>query len=278
MRIRTFNQHTLEPGHTGRCGGIHSACELLYFTKGQAVLEWMGCEYAAPSPSLFLLTPNTPHHLVRYRPPVQFWYIELSDVPVEAFPTVEQAICWNRFQERADYDGPDLQAVRQMLDMLDASLPKKLRGVRRRSPAFYDEEIVLLDIRKTLRLIHNYMRTTKQPASKHDCKSTRELILDLKRHMESNYCEPLDLAALSGKAHLHPAYLVRAFKQEIGVTPLQYLNGLRLSAATSYLANSEMGIQRIAEATGFNSIHYFSRLFKQKFGRSPQQWRIAQKG
>ena len=56
---------------------------------------------------------------------------------------------------------------------------------------------------------------------------------------------------------------------------MQYLNKLRLSAAISYLVNTEMGVQQIAEATGFNSIHYFSRLFKRKYGSSPQQWRLA---
>ncbi|WP_379211152.1 helix-turn-helix transcriptional regulator [Paenibacillus sp. GCM10012303] len=72
---------------------------------------------------------------------------------------------------------------------------------------------------------------------------------------------------------INPSYLVRAFKNEAGVTPMHYLNKLRLSAAVSYLANTEMGIQQIAESTGFNSLHYFSRLFKQKFGCSPSQWR-----
>ncbi|MFC3770127.1 helix-turn-helix domain-containing protein [Paenibacillus sp. GCM10012303] len=51
------------------------------------------------------------------------------------------------------------------------------------------------------------------------------------------------------------------------------LSRLRLSAATSYLIHTGMSIQQISEETGFNSIHYFSRLFKQTYGVSPQQWR-----
>lgn len=280
MRIRTFNRHTLPPGHTGKSGGIHPYCELLHITEGQAVLEWMGCEYAAPSPSLFLLTPNTPHQLVRFRQPVQFWYIELDVTPADSFPTVEQAIRWNRLQESLDYDSADMRGMRQTLDALHTSLALKGRGGRGSGfdPGEYDEEIALLDIRKALRLIRNcLLRADKLPASVRGDKTTKDFIQSLMRHMESSYCEPIDLASLSGRVHLNSSYLVRAFKQETGVTPMQYLNRLRLSAAISYLANTEMGIQRIAEATGFNSIHYFSRLFKLKFGMSPQQWRMAQK-
>jgi transcriptional regulator GlxA family with amidase domain len=58
---------------------------------------------------------------------------------------------------------------------------------------------------------------------------------------------------------------------------MQYLSNLRLSAATSFLIHTEMGIQQIAEETGFNSIHYFSRLFKRTYGVSPQQWRAKRR-
>jgi AraC-like DNA-binding protein len=57
------------------------------------------------------------------------------------------------------------------------------------------------------------------------------------------------------------------------MTPFQYLNNIRMNAAEKFLQNSDMSIQEIAIITGYQSIHYFSRSFKQKYGVSPIQWR-----
>lgn len=272
MRIRSCNLHSLHPASEGKSGGgIHPCAELLYIAEGQAILEWIGADYDAPSPSLFLLTPNTPHWLVRVKAPIRFWYIELDIGEADSFPVITQAQRWNRLQEKADYGSDGMRGILHALEAITASLEYKLCGKRE-----YDEEIVLLDIKKTIRLVHNVLQADSNE-SEADDKKTKESVHTLMRHMESNYDRQIDLSALSGKVYLNRSYLVRAFKHETGITPMQYLNKLRLDAAVSYLANSSMGIQQIAEATGFNSIHYFSRLFKRKYGISPQQWRLSQR-
>jgi transcriptional regulator GlxA family with amidase domain len=131
---------------------------------------------------------------------------------------------------------------------------------------------MMLDVRKTIRLVQAHLGKRQGSPVIRDG-TTQELIHSLMRHMESAYFEDWNLDTLARMAHLTPSYFVRAFKWTAGVTPIQYLNKLRLSAAVSFLANTDMGVQRIAEATGFGSIHYFSRLFKMKYGVSPQMWR-----
>jgi len=265
VRIRSFNCYDRVFDRSGKSGGIHPYCEMLYFTQGRTVLEWCGNEYEVPSPGLFLLTPNTPH-LLRFPAPLSFWFLELDISESDPFVTVDQAQQWNHFQNKADYGSPELQPIQQTLDALTSTL------LRRKKDVPFDEEIALLDIRKTLLLIRRYFREGLDAGGEQD-PATRQSIQWLIRYMETNYYDPLDLTMLAKRVHFNPSYLVRAFKNEAGVTPMHYLNKLRLSAAVSYLANTEMGIQQIAESTGFNSLHYFSRLFKQKFGCSPSQWR-----
>ncbi|MDF2722598.1 MAG: AraC family transcriptional regulator, partial [Paenibacillus sp.] len=141
----------------------------------------------------------------------------------------------------------------------------------------YDEEIVVLDIRKTLRLVQSFLRSRLPLEAKESGKpkAGSDFILKLMRYMEASYAEPIDLSDLAGRVHLNASYIVRAFKHETGVTPMQYLNKLRLDAAICFLRHTDMRVQQIAESTGFNSIHYFSRLFKSKYGASPQQWRLT---
>lgn len=265
MRIRSFNYYDQVFDRSGKSGGIHPYCEMLYFTQGETVLEWMGIEYEVPASSLFLLTPNTPH-LLRFPAPLSFWFIELDIEESDPFVTVEQAIEWNRFQKGADYGSAELLPIKMSLDTLTSTL------LTRETGASFDEEIALLDIRKTLLLIRKFFRGRLELPGDQD-PTTRQSIQWLIRYMETNYSDTLDLTALAKRVHLNPSYLVRTFKSEAGVTPIHYLNKLRLSAAVSFLANTDMGIQQIAEATGYGSLHYFSRLFKMKFGCSPREWR-----
>ncbi|MEF3311978.1 AraC family transcriptional regulator [Paenibacillus sp. GYB004] len=272
MRIRSFNMHTLQRNHTGKSGGIHPYGELLCVRAGHAVLEWMGTEYTASSPNLFVLAPDTPHRIIRVSEPLRFWYVELDMEPNESFFSVEQAMLWNRFQKTADYTSSSLWLIGQTLEHISYSA-----DCLRSEPAAYDEELVRLDLEKTIRLIRRQLQTA-DTASGYADTSTKAFVQRLMRHMETNYYEPIDIETLSKRVHLNPSYVIRSFKSIAGVTPIQYLHKLRLNAAISLLSHTDMAVHRIAEETGFNSVHYFSRLFKQKHGISPQQWRDERQG
>lgn len=268
MQIRTFNHHTYHSGYEGKRGGIHPYFELLYVTEGNAILEWIGNEYQVSAPNLFLLPPNTPHRLTNFRTPFSYWYIEIDIGAEDETPDIEHSLQWNRLQQSAAYESNELRLIKLTLDSICISLGLKQSGSRQ-----FDEKVLLLDIRKIILLIQNDLHNRLHTDSGSTVKSNSDFIQILMRYMESNYFESIDLTTLSNKVHLATSYLLRSFKHETGTTPMQYLNRLRLSAAISYLANTEMSVQQISEATGFNSIHYFSRQFKRKYGSSPQQWR-----
>jgi len=79
-----------------------------------------------------------------------------------------------------------------------------------------------------------------------------------------------DLAEHSGYSAQH---LNRTFRQVLGVTPLQYLTRMRMEKAAALLRSGQYLIRAIAEASGYDDPYYFSRVFKQHFGRSPAQFR-----
>ena len=64
-------------------------------------------------------------------------------------------------------------------------------------------------------------------------------------------------------------YLCRLFKQSTGMRPMEYILKKRISAARSYLENTDMPISEVAEITGFNNTSYFYRNFKKFTGMSP---------
>ncbi len=69
----------------------------------------------------------------------------------------------------------------------------------------------------------------------------------------------------------------RDFKLQTGHAPLQYHLLLKIEKAKELLINSELKAKEIAYKIGFESDHYFCRLFKQKTGISPARFREQRK-
>ncbi len=78
-------------------------------------------------------------------------------------------------------------------------------------------------------------------------------------------------AASLGVSH---DYMRRCFREETGVTPLEYLTKMRIDhAKTALRQNRGLSIQQIAAECGFSDQYYFSRCFKKREGVSPRVFR-----
>lgn len=71
-------------------------------------------------------------------------------------------------------------------------------------------------------------------------------------------------------------YIGRLFKNEVGISFNQYCNNVRLEKAASILSRSNEKIINIAIDCGFQNVSYFNRLFQEKFGVSPSEYRKLQ--
>ena len=70
----------------------------------------------------------------------------------------------------------------------------------------------------------------------------------------------------------HYDYLRKLFKKEVGVTPLEYMTGLRMKKAESMLSSAwsrDYSVAEVAEMCGYSDPLYFSRVFNKRFGCSP---------
>jgi AraC-like DNA-binding protein/quercetin dioxygenase-like cupin family protein len=76
-------------------------------------------------------------------------------------------------------------------------------------------------------------------------------------------------------AGVSAAHLTRTLKAATGKTPTEYINGLRLARAATLLATSPLSIVDVAGDCGFDQLSYFYRLFGQRYGQSPNAFRLA---
>lgn len=95
------------------------------------------------------------------------------------------------------------------------------------------------------------------------------------RHIEINAAEPLDLTALAAVACMSKYHFLRSFRRSTGVTPHQYLLGLRLRRAAQQLCSSTAPVSSIAFEAGFGDLSTFNAGFRAQFGASPGNFRAA---
>lgn len=79
---------------------------------------------------------------------------------------------------------------------------------------------------------------------------------------------------LAEACHLSPSYLSDLLTKETGRSAKDHINDFLVEKAKHLLVSSTDSISGIAYALGFNYPHYFSRLFKQKTGKTPQEYRL----
>lgn len=91
--------------------------------------------------------------------------------------------------------------------------------------------------------------------------------------LRERHAEPIDLEAMAQRAHCSSRTLLRRFRAELGMTPNEYLQRLRIDAAREAMADPARSLERIANEVGYADRASFARLFKQLCGESPGAYR-----
>ncbi|MCD9022444.1 AraC family transcriptional regulator [Cohnella silvisoli] len=272
MKIRTCNSITISKSEASPLGGIHTDhFEILYITKGSAKFQWAHNCSVVEAPAIFLISPSTPHVLESMGAEMTCCFLEISEVD-DPFFTTYHVDRWNLMQSDKTTSSHTLltSTMQHSLDFI-----YHLFSTREARQHEELEQVCLLEVQKIFKLItHILLSASKQGSSGQKKKwSAHETVDILINYMEWRYSDEITLEMLSDLVHLNPSYLIRVFKEQTQCTPFEYLQTLRMKAAVSYLTRSDLPLRTIVEKTGFNSIHYFCRLFKKKYGDSPVRWR-----
>ena len=79
-----------------------------------------------------------------------------------------------------------------------------------------------------------------------------------------------DLARL---VSINVDYLSTVFGKKTGLTPIAYLQNIRIEQAKRLLLHSKLNVEEIAYQTGFSDNAYFIKVFKRVVGQTPSSFR-----
>lgn len=154
--------------------------------------------------------------------------------------------------------------IQQCLDRIAALLP-------------LSSEDCLLEIYAQLfsmlfHLRHDFS-TVLSPEDKKSSGKYMQRLGQITAFVREHYAEEISLKRISDEVSLNPDYFTRFFKKYMGMTFLDYLNYVRLEHIYMDLFETDLSIKELLEIHGFTNYKLFMRLFKQKYGMTPNEAR-----
>lgn len=91
--------------------------------------------------------------------------------------------------------------------------------------------------------------------------------------LEQNLSDPtFTVDRLAQELYTSPSNLRKKFREEFGISPLQYLIQCRIREAEILLSSRYFSQKQIAERCGFSDVKYFRNAFKAATGKTPRQY------
>lgn len=236
-------------------GRVLSEYQVNYVTEGSGILETKKGKYQITPGTIILIQPGMWH---RYRPDIKTGW-------TEHYIGMEGDIIKRLFKN------PILNSKSPIINCgLKESIidcyAKIYDLVQKEKPGFQ-----LISSGIAIRLLGSVVAHVK---NKHFKGRPLEVAMeDAKFVMRNNLSKDFDFAELASSLNLGYSYFRKMFKKHTGVSPGQYHLQLRLMRAKELLLTTNIPIKEVAFETGFESIHYFSRLFKSKVGQPPSELR-----
>ena len=233
----------------------HSHMELFYIVGGKGQFLIQDQLYPVNVNNLVIINPNVLH----------------TEVSLDAHP-LEYIVLGIEGLELTANGGFNGQfAILDHFESVEISgcLHNILREMRQKKTSYQDVCQAYMDI-----LIIRLMRNTplSVPTDPQTAAGNRHCAA-VRRYIDLHYKQPLTLELLAEEAHMNKYYLSHAFKQEYGISPINYMISRRIEESKYLLAETDLSMSQIAQLLGFSSLSYFSQVFRKSQSVSPAEYR-----
>lgn len=92
-------------------------------------------------------------------------------------------------------------------------------------------------------------------------------------YIHEHFHEPISVEHLAQVVHISKRACFRLFKENLHMTPVEYIRSYRLQKACGMLAKGKEAITQVACSCGIGSSSYFGKIFRDEFGCSPKEYR-----
>lgn len=236
----------------------HNCSELFYVIGGVGQFFIEGEIYQVSSNDLVIVNPNVVHTEISLNAnPLEYIVLGVEGLELSVSDKQEGRYCIVNF--------------RNMRENIFFYLQNMLHEIEEKAPGY---EIICQDL---MEVLFTYLTrqtnfsTTMTPIRK----SSSRLCSTVRRYIDEHFKENITLDMLAQITHVSKYYMVHAFSEEYGISPINYMVSKRIEEAKHLLKNDDYTMALISRMLGFSSPSYFSQTFKKVTGMSPNAYRKA---
>ena len=250
----------------------HDFMEMVYVKKGSAEFE-IADQMISLSPSdILIIKPNQPHRLiVKSNAGCEFIVLNFKFLNNQNIQHSEVSLEDFLNYVSGNESGPFISIkIRRRNDIISV-LNKILK--ERESDEIGSDFFEYLLILELFVLISRALKAHWEKSILNKSQKLRELVNSAVEYIHTNFHKDISLSDISRYVFLSPSYFTRAFKNEMEVSPINYLLNLRVEKAKELLKNTDLKILDIALTIGFSSQQRFNEIFKKYENITPLQYR-----
>ncbi|AUG57145.1 MAG TPA: AraC family transcriptional regulator [Ruminiclostridium sp.] len=251
---------------------IHEFFEMVYVKKGNAVFEISGTSVEIGPNNIIIIKPRQYHKFeVKSQAGCEFIVLnfgfenkfdnQFAEVSLEDFLNFVNKKEWGRFISLK------VSHKNEIINLLNRILKE------RENPEIGSEFLNYLLVLELFVLISRALKMEWENSIKNKSPKLKELIQAAVNYINNNYERDISLTDISKYVFLSTSYFTRAFKEEMGVSPINYLLNVRVERAKELLRETDAKISDIALSVGFSNQQRFNDIFKKYTQKTPLQYR-----
>ncbi len=250
----------------------HDHYEMVYIKKGIAVFEISGQPVQIGPNDIIIIKPGQPHKfIVKSETGCEYIVLNfkfssqmeggISQVPVGDFLNFVSG------KESGSFISLKVSQKNEIILLLNRILKE------RQSKEIGSGVLESLMVMELFVFISRALKMEWENSIKNKSSKVKELVRVAVNFINSNYERDISLSDIARFVFLSPSYFTRAFKDEMGVSPIHFLLEVRVQRAKELLEGTGTKISDIALSVGFSNQQRFNEIFKKYSGMTPLQYR-----
>lgn len=238
----------------------HKCAEVFYVIGGKGQFLVSDRSFTITAGDMVIVNPYVEHTETSLAAsPLEYIVMGIEGLELNMEDTTDNSFCIINFYE----DGSDVHFY----------LKNMLMEIERKNTGFETVCQDLLDI-LLIKLLRKTNFSKVLASAREDLSSDTVAV---RRYIENHYREPLTLDLLAANVHMNKFHLAHTFSKEFGISPINYIQQLRIRESKDLLCTTDYPLTQIASMCGFSSPSYFSQRFRTCTGVSPAEFRRQNK-
>lgn len=245
--------------------------EIILITQGEMEFKVGNEEFVIKEKEYIFLLPDVEHTMIRATTNCNYYYVHFDAGEVSAVSQEMDVLLNDSLSPGTAYLYQAAKLAKEydsIVKIFNEMAQVKRMFPNARSLALSGLVLEILAIISEATLVSEGIKGTIQ-------KELNAMMVEAVYFIHHNVGARISVEEMANMFNVTPQYFIRKFKEEMGVTPLQYINYWKIEQAKNMIRMDAASFEQICFQLHWETPHYFSKTFKKLTGMTPGQYKKA---